>query len=211
MRTLAIDAQNPKINSRRRFISLLGAGAAALVLPLEIGASFLASGCSFASVFDQIKLWVPLGLGAVGSIVSLIPGLQGLAPIIALVQAGLGQILSDVSQYENTAGATLLSKIQAGLSDVVKNLQTFLQSVNISDPTLVAMVTGLAQIILTTIADFQQKLVTAGAPPPASPATRVARIMQRPVTIVPHARTNKQFIADFNAQLGPGHKDFQIH
>src|ERR1700686_5056500 len=159
---------------RRGFLARLSRVASALYLLGAASFSLLATGCA---VWDDIKAWIPIALEAVGAIVALIPGLSMLSPIITVITAGLSQILTDIQQYQNVAGPTLLSKIQAGLSDVVANLQNFLQSINVNDPALAAIITGLAQIILSTIAAFQQRLTAAGAPAPAVAAPRPPAVL----------------------------------
>jgi hypothetical protein len=205
-----INSQEKQIG-RRGFIARLGKAAGAIYLLSVASVTMFATGCT---VWDDIKSWIPIALEAIGSVVALIPGLSFLSPIVTVITAGLDQILSDVNQYQNSAGATLVSKIQAGLSDVVANFQAFLQSINVTDPTLVTIVTGLSQIFLSTIAAFQQELTAAGAPPPAAPATRTAMRIGRAgqqIQVVAHKRSKRQFISDWNSALTSAHKDLQIH
>lgn len=205
--------------SRRGFLTASAKGTAALSYLWTLSAASimtLISSCS--NIVNDIKNWVPVGIAAFSSIVNLLQSagvinpIEGsaIAALISIVKAGFAQVLSDISQYQSITPPPVgaLQKIKDGLEIIVTNIQTFLNTINISNNPIIALVTGLVSIILSTISAFQGQL-------PASVAARPVaefHLSGKTIVIVPIKRTRKQFISDFDAAcVSAGHPEVEIH
>jgi hypothetical protein len=200
------------MQTRREFVGHLAKGAAGLAL---VGAGGLTMvGCS---VFNQIKLWVPIGITAFGSVVNMLQSAGIINPVegstinalILTIKAAFAQILSDISQYQaiTPAPVGLLQKIKDGLEIVVTNIQTFLNTISVANNPIISLVTGLIQIILSTISAFQGQLPAAVAAHPV----RSFSVKGQVIIVTPKHRSEKQFIKDFNATcVAYGHPEGAI-
>lgn len=202
-----------KVNqSRRNFVATIGKGA--LLLPLA-STPILMSGCN---VFTDIENWVPVGISTFSSIVTLLEGAGVINPvagapisaIINTINAGFSQIIADVKAYQSITPPPVgaLAKLQTILQIVETNMQAFLASINISDNKLLLLVTGLAQIILSTIAGFINSL-------PASAGfvmQKSVRVSGQLITVTPKLRSIRGYKKDWNKVCtANGHPEMQQH
>jgi len=164
--------------NRRTFASRIGSFA---LLAFAGGFSLSLTGCS---VFTNILNWIPVGLSAIDSIVALLGPLvpPGATAILTIVKAAFADLSAAISQYNadtNPADkATLLAKIKTVLKDIADNFQSFLNALNLGNNPLVAIVIGLANIILSAIMGFMGQL-------PAVPTTKTVKVGSQTQPIVP--------------------------
>lgn len=198
--------------NRREFAGHLVKGAAGLALAGAGGLTM--GGCN---VFNAIKNWVPVGITAFTSVVNLLQSSGIINPVegsainalILTIKAAFAQILSDISQYQaiTPPPVTLLQKIKDGLEIVVTNIQTFLNTISVSNNPIISLVTGLISIILSTISAFQGQLPAAVAAQPV----RSFSVRGQVVIVTAKNRNEKQFIKDFNSACDAyGHPEAEI-
>lgn len=192
--------------TRRDFGKRTGAG----LLTLAVGSTFTLSGCN---VFTDIENWIPVGRSAFQGIVTLLTGAGLLSPPIAmlvpLILAGFDDILADVKAYRATQPppAGLLAKIEEVFNLLVGNFQSLLSQVA-ANP-IAALVIGLAQIILSTIAGFLGQLPAATS---SLQRSRTFRVGSHTVAITPQQRSIRQFKRDYNAAAAAGgHPEIELH
>ena len=173
-------------------------------------AGFVLTGCpQAASVWNDIKTWLPKGITSFEAIVTLVdPALAAVvAPIATLVNAGFAQLSADVDQYIAAPAAdkaTWLAKVQLAFGIVTQNLQAFLTAIGQSTNPLVILAVQLANILLSTIMGFIGKI----GPTPA--AIRLTAGSQT-IAVVPVVRNKAQFMAAFNAAcVAGGHPELSI-
>jgi hypothetical protein len=160
------------------------------------------SSCSASDVFTDIENWIPVGLSAFQGIVSILQGAGLVAPqavpLIAAVITGLDDVLADVKAYEAIVPppANALAKIQAALSLVVQNIQAMLAQLNVNGGTVLNVVEGLAEIILSTIAGFLNELPSTGKA--STTLSNTFRVGRDVVSYTPQVRTRGRFKKDYN-------------
>lgn len=189
--------------NRRKFVGSLASGAAAIALA---GGSLELAGCN---VWAEIQAWVPAGVAAFESVVTLVAPLAAPAinTLATTVEAGFSALAAAVNQYINAPAAskaTFKDKVLLIFSQLQGDLQAFLSAVNIdaANPIL-KIVLGLVDIIVSTITGF---LTQIGAPVPA-PTMKLASVS---ITISPVKRDRKQFVKAFNAAC-VGHQELWIY
>jgi hypothetical protein len=185
--------------TRREFGRTLGAGGLVLVTS---GGTVLIEGCNAGSVFTDIEAWIPTAEKAFAGIVSILgPFLPpGSTAIVALVNASFDTLAGVIAEYEAAPAAqkaTLIGKIEVALQAIAGNIQTFLSAFNVTGNPIVAVVIGLAQVLLAAIAGFLNAMPVTGAR---------TRVMRTTVTfggvtaqVVPKLMTRKQFVAAYDA------------
>lgn len=197
--------------SRRQFSSTLLLALSALSLP------FTMTGCG---VFDDILLWVPIGLTALQGIVIVLGPLIGPAAsaIITLIKAAFADLSGAVTAYKNDTNpadkATLPAKIRTFLGDIVTHFQDFLAALNLGNNPIVAIVIGLANVILAAVMGFMGQL-----PAPAGSATKSTTLATsyhvgaRQFTVTPKFyKRVSDFKHDYNAAAtAGGHPEISIH
>src|ERR1035437_9133292 len=150
--------------TRRMFTK--GAGTGLLVLATG-GPALFTEGCTAASVFTDIVNWAPVGKAAVQGIITLLQGAgivsPGIGLLIPVILTGFDDLLADVKIYQslNPPPAGALAKIVEIFHLIVTNFQSMLAQLQINGGPIVSVVIGLAQVILSTIAGFLQKLPAA--------------------------------------------------
>src|SRR5713226_1070264 len=133
--------------SRRNCSKLCGSA----VLFLAVGVSPFMTGCG---LFSNILAWTSVaGVAIDGIVTALGPFMPpGSAQIILAIKAFLTDLAGTVTEYENDTNpadkATLLAKIRTLLGDIATNFQAFLARINLGGNPIVAVVLGLAQVIL---------------------------------------------------------------
>jgi len=145
------------MQTRRQFGKYLGTG----VLAASIGEVTMGLSCS--SIFTNIEAYVPIGLQAFDSILTLLDPASGiaLAPIVQEVKAGFADVTAAVNAYNNAPAAdkaTLAGKVSTALQVVTNEIQQFWSDANLPDSGLATTIFGVLQIILSTIASFFPKL-----------------------------------------------------
>lgn len=179
--------------SRRNCSKLWGSA----VLFLAAGISPFATGCG---VFSDILAWTNIaGVAIDGIVTALGPFMPpGGAQIVLLIKAFLTDLAGTVTEYENDTNpidkATLLAKIRTLLDDIATNFQAFLAQINLGNNPIVAVVLGLAQVILAAIAGFLGQLPT----PTTIPLKLI--VNGKPLTVVPkYYKRVQDFKSDYNS------------
>jgi hypothetical protein len=186
--------------NRRNFVQRVGSFA---LLAIAAGSSVALVGCS---VFANIVNWIPVGLAAIESIVTLLGPLvpPGALGIIMLIKAAFADLSAALNQYNSDSNpadkATLLAKIRTLLNDIAVNFQSFLNVLNLGNNPIVAIVIGLANIILNAIAGFLGQLPAAagGGGTRVMAATMKVGAETRPITPKVYKSTG-EFKRAFNA------------
>jgi hypothetical protein len=139
------------------------------LLALAAGGGISLTGCPTAgTVFTDILKWIPTAILAVNGIVTVLGAFMppGAMVIIVLINAALNSLTGTITQYNNDTNpadkATLLAKIRTILNDIVTNFQSFLDQLNLGANPIVAIVIGLANVLLAAIAGFLGQLPVAG-------------------------------------------------
>lgn len=198
--------------TRRGFLRMTGTGA--LVLSTG-GAGVLIEGCNAGTVFQDILNWVPTAEAAFAGIVTILnPFLTpAVSAIIGMVNAAFQVVVTAVNEYEAAPAAdkaTALGKIRVALTAVSDQIQAFLSAINIPGNPLIAVVLGLAQVIISTIEGFLNKI-----PAPAGAKVHLARSSLHcsgvTVVVVPKVRTLSAFKATYNQVADTnGHPEIEL-
>lgn len=193
--------------SRREFTGHLLKGATVIAIA---GEGVLLEGCN---LYNDILNWVPVGEASLNSILSILSA-NGIAItpaaqlLVTTIEAGFTALTAAVKEYQSTTPPPVgaVAKIQTVFKDITDNFGTFLKSLNVSG-SLVAVVVGIAQVVLSTIAAFANKLPvtpTAATARTLAPATvKVAATVQ---AVVPKERKLGNYKRDFNSELSKGEK-----
>jgi hypothetical protein len=194
-----------KVN-RREFVKR--SSLTAIGIRLAIGASSLGMvGCN---VFTDIENWVPVGIAAVNSILGVLSanGVVISAPIQLAVKTlmdAFNAITAAVKEYQSASPAPVgtLAKVELAIKDVLDQFGAFLNQLNVLPNGLFAIISGLAQVVISTITAFMGELpATSTAAYARASAVRttysVGAVM---IPVVPKKRSVKQFKKDFNSTL----------
>lgn len=166
------------------------------------------TGCN---VFDDIENWIPVGEAAFEGIITLLKGAGLVDPIITglvgTILTSFNDLLAAVKAYEaiNPPPVGALAKIQAIFSLIISNFENLLGQIS-SNP-IVSTVIGLAQIILSTIAGFVNKL-------PANSSVTLSntfKVSNQTVSYIPQYRTIGAFKKAYNkVALAEGHPEIEL-
>jgi phage-related protein len=193
------------MQTRRQFGKLVGTGA------LAVGIGEVTLGLSCASLEADLEKYVPIGLSAFQTIVSLVdpPIAAAVAGVITLVKAGFADVAAAVQDYQDAPAAnkaTLLGKISTAIVAVQSELQTFWNDLNLPDGSLATTISNLLAVILSTLAAFLPSL-----PAAASSASARQANLRKVVPFTPQRRSVSQFRKAFDAVLtANGHGDLAI-
>jgi hypothetical protein len=172
--------------SRREFASVSAKG----LLAVAAVSSLMLGGC--VSLPDLINI-IAAALTSLGTLVApYLPA--GGSALLANVKAALADLSGAIQQYDAAPAsdkATLLAKVDLFLNAFTTNFQGFISQVLPGAGAIVALIEGLASLILSTIAGIRGGLPN----PPAAMRTMRIGSMQ----VVPKAMDAKQFKAAFNA------------
>lgn len=193
--------------SRRNCSKLWGSS----VLFLAAGVSPFMTGCG---IFSDILAWTSVAGVALDGIVTVLGSFMppGGAQIILAIKAFLADLAGAVTEYQNDSNpadkATLLAKIRTLLGDIATNFQNFLSQINLGNNPIIAVVLGLAQVILAAIAGFLGQLPTTGTRMLSGAVT----VNGKTVAVVPKYYKNvQQFKADYNSVcVANGHQEIEI-
>jgi hypothetical protein len=172
--------------SRRDFLTFSGAallaGAAVAAIPL--------TGCKLS--LQDLENYIPVALNAVAGIVTVLQAAgvipPGVASIINTVKVGLDDLLTAIQ--DSAPAGSIVGRIEL----VIQALQGFVA--NLSLPATVdAVVTGLVDVILSTLMAFENALT----PSPTTAAPRTFKVGARAILVRPKMRTNRAFKRDYNA------------
>jgi hypothetical protein len=147
---------------RRQFGKMTSGG----LLALAVGGSVSLTGCN---VFSDILNWIPTAVSAINGIVTVLGSFlpPGAGAIVTLIDAALASLSATITEYNNDANpadkATLLAKIRTILTDIGTNFQSFLSALNLGNNPIIAIVIGLAQVILGAIQGFLGQLPAGGS------------------------------------------------
>lgn len=195
---------------RRSTLTVVGTRLA--YLAAVSGVAIESEGCN---LWNDILNWVPVGEASLNSVLSILTsnGVVIAAPVSAIVttiEAGFTALTAAIKEYQSVTpppvGAE--AKVQAAFTALVDNFKTFLASLNVPG-SIFAIISGLAQVVLSTIAAFENQL------PKTTVATASARVSivgdsvhvgPQVVAIVPKHRTRRAYKRDFNAVLDAGVK-----
>ena len=194
--------------SRRQWIGSSAKGIGAMLLASS--ASMFIYGCN---VYDDLYNWIGIGIASLNSIVSILKA-NGIIPAETIVNAVLGAlnaVRGAIDEYKSTSPPPVgtIAKIETALKDAVDQFTAFLRSISFSSAAgLFSLIAGLVQIILSTIAGFQNRLPVIAKAANLQISSGLAIAAQTiGVQIVPKQRTVRAFKKDYNAQLdnGPSH------
>lgn len=157
--------------NRRQFLEKTGHGTlgTALLAATAGGSTFLLTGCDIEST---IKAWVPVAIASFNGVLTLLEGAAVITPgagtavalAISLIKAGLADVLAAVDEYKSAPASsktTFAQKLSIILASLRDNFGKFWSDLNLPGGSLVTLVTGFAQIILSAIGGFLQQLPSA--------------------------------------------------
>jgi hypothetical protein len=178
-----------------------------------LGVTGMAVSCN-SNVFTNIANWIPVAEAAISSILAVLTSNNILiAPavqtIVNAVFAGLAALLAAIKEYQSTTPPPVgtLAKIEAIFHDIVDNFSTFLKSLNLPNMGLFNVISGIVQVVLSTIAAFINQLTQPAAGRYHKVIGDTVSIGNRSIAIVPKARNNGQFRHDVNSNLDAGKAD----
>jgi hypothetical protein len=187
--------------NRREFAGHLARGAAVLALAAS---TIEMSGCS---VFTDLKDWIPVGEAAVNSILATlsannIPVSATAQALVNDVEAAFNAVSAAITEYQSTNPAPVgaLAKVQAALKAVTDQLTAFLANLQLPGGGIVTLIVGLANIVFSTIAAFENQI-------PASPSSLTLssanhyQLAGVQYTVVSKMRTKREFKKSWNSQL----------
>ena len=190
---------------RRSFLS-------AVVAIAALGPTVLLTGCS---ALTDLLNWIPVGLQAISSILSLLSGAgvvvgPAISTIIGLIQVGLTDLRLAIVEYQSTvpppAGA--LAKIDTFLADLVSNIGNGLGQLPTGLASIITLVVGLFELVLSTIEGFLMQIPAAAAgalPKTDAVFKRGMTVNGAAVSIGPRKNlTRRAFIRDYNRLVNAG-------
>jgi len=196
--------------NRRYFVSSLTKFA---LLITAFGSALFTAGCN---VFNEILTWIPVGEASLDSILAVLanngvvisPAIQ---KIVSLIEAGFAALTAAIKEYQSASPAPVgaLAKVQEAFKDIVDNFNSFLQSLSISSG-LLAIITGLAKVVLSTIAAFVNRLPSTPAKAHTMTAASSVKIGNTSVAIEPKFRSKAAFRNDFNGELKAAPADVKV-
>lgn len=165
------------------------------------------------NVFSDILAWVPIGIAAVNGIVTVLGAFMppGATAVIALVKAAFADLTATITQYQQDTNpadkATWEAKIATILNDIAANFQSFLNSLNLGNNPIEAIVIGLANVFLAAIAGFLGQL-----PSTSKTLAMTARVGTKSFTVVPKFyKKASDFKKDWNAVCSAdGHPEIEL-
>jgi hypothetical protein len=171
---------------RRSFFT---GGARYVALFFALGSSMLVTGCSAVT---DLENWVPIALAAVAMITKLLGPIipAPVAVIVAAINIGFSDLLTAIQNYK--AGTGVLSDISNAITDIEASFANFFAALNVPSA-LLATIEGLAQLIMSTIQWFANKISP-------SSTTTSAVIMGTKITYAPVKRSTATFKNDWNSE-----------
>lgn len=168
------------------------------------------TGCFLSSLYADILKYVPVGLAAFSSVVSILasdgiignPIAAAIAAIVALVNKGFADLQTAVNAYEaapSSQKTTELMSVSTALSTAEAYIQQFWANLTIPDPQEASLIQGLLGIIVSTLLGFATQLPAVSAA--TSPALAMRASLARTIVVTPKKRSVAQFRHDFNALL----------
>jgi hypothetical protein len=199
------------ILTRRQFQAQVAKGVAGLwvVRVARTGAAITGvifqAACGFVS---DLENWIPVAIASMNSIKLILstngfPLSANLTAIFNDIIASLNAVKAAAVEYSSITPPPVgaLQKLQDAIKAVTDQLGTFLQQLNLPGGNIVTLIVGLAQIIISTIMAFANKL------PPAPAGAKVFRLSDSyrvssvQFSVSPHERSRRQFRGDWNTQL----------
>lgn len=188
--------------TRREFGKSVGKAAVVVSLGTNV---LMLDGCNVA---QDIINWEPVAAGALSGIISILTanGISINPPVtlaLTAVKAALADMVAAAQEYEATTPPPVgaLAKLETALQDVVDNFGSFLSNLNLPGGNIYNLVTGLAQIILGTIAGFLNQLPAAAAAK-VSIAFSSFKVNGTVVSVKPVSHPTKRgFKKSWNAEL----------
>lgn len=195
---------------RREFNKRLGS---ILLLALAGGSWLFTAACN---VFVDLLNWVPVGEAALNSILSILstngvvlnPAVQA---AISLINAGFTALTAAVKEYQSTTPAPVgaLAKIETALHDIVDNFSTFLSSLSVSSG-LLNIITRLAEVVLSTIAAFTNRLPASMSLKGVRDKMAAVRVGGKLLNVAPQERSRRKFKHDWNGTLKAAPSDVKV-
>lgn len=222
-RYIRTDQTDLKALTRRAFLKVGAFAVASARLAPALLLAGLGVGCN---VFQDIESWVPTGIDAFNAVLNLLEGSgvitvaagSPIAAVVGVIFAAFNQLKTDAQQYlaTNPPPVGALAKVLDVLQNIGTNFQSFLTAININDPKLSALVTGMVQIILGVVSGFENQLPqTAPTTAKRIPArlTMGSGAAAKVITITP---VNKPSKAEFRKQWNTlvtsgGHPELKLH
>jgi hypothetical protein len=163
--------------------------------------------------------WIPVGLAAVDSIITLLGPLvpPGAIAIITLVKAAFADLSAAITQYNNDTNPadkdSLLAKIKTILKDIADNFQSFLNALNLARNPIVNIVLGLANIFIAAIMGFLGQLPVTKTPTAKDTSlVKSVKVGGQSIQVVPKFYKNvAEFKSDWNqTAMSKGHPEAEI-
>jgi hypothetical protein len=177
--------------NRRTFVGHLSAAAAIAFAGVSL------EGCSLES---EILAWIPAGEAAVNSILGVLSANGVAVPAavnatVQMIEAGFTALTTAVKNYEATTppptGA--IASIEAALASVSSAFNQFVSGISPTAGKILTLVVDLGDVVLSTIAGFQNSLGTG--------TVAVSLTNSRGTAVVALKRSKRQFRHDWNARL----------
>lgn len=184
---------------------------------IAIFSSVLMAGCN---VMQDIVNWIPVGIGSVNALLNLLSAAgivlgPGVTLTIGLIQAGFADLQNAILEYQATTPppAGTLAKIDTFLSDLVSNWQNVVNQLPPLTGSLVSLVAGLIELVISTIQGFIN-----GLPPATSAQLVKTKRAFRPnmpfqgqtITLIAVKRSRRQYVREWNKLVGE-HKEARLH
>lgn len=179
-------------------------------LVMALSACLVVSGCSFTSTMSKLGEYLPTGISALNTVLSLLAAggvISGSAATTvgndgSIASAALADIVSGVQAYNGAPAADKATKLQAVVTALnaaqatLSKLEADVHAPNQADQ---LMVNGLLGVIITSLSAFEVNLA-----PASVSAMKVSRASAAPASL-------KQFKQQFNAILVKGgHAERQL-
>jgi hypothetical protein len=186
-----------------------------MAIVLAAGIPTFMTGCG---IFSDILAWTNVAGVAFDGIVRALGAFLPPGGLVAInaIKIFLQDLAGAVTEYQNDTNpadkATLLEKIRTLLGDIAANFQTFLSQLNLGNNPIVAVVLGLAQVILAAIGGFLGQLPAPTTPIVQAKIAAVSVPGYPPLTVTPkYYKRVQDFKSDYNAVcISYGHTEWEI-
>jgi hypothetical protein len=173
---------------------------------MALCAGFFSWGCN---AIADLQAYIPVGINALNGVVIVLQAAGIAVPALTPILALFSTLLAAISEYNNapaTDKVTLKQKLSLVLRDIIDQIGAFFADLNIPGGSLLALITGLISVILSTLAGFATQL-----PAPVAPA-RLAMVSRQSVTVTPEIISLKTFKKRWNAlALQYQHPEIVLH
>jgi hypothetical protein len=182
--------------SRRQFCGHLTGGAILAVAGVgEIGWMYA---CNKVDVWHEVEAWVPMGIDAFDSIITLVDPIMSpaITTIALLVKSGFTSLSSAIDSYLAAPPAdkvTWQQRVKLILSGLGADMQSFLTAIGQTGNPIINLVVLLVQVVVNAVSGFVNAI---GGTPAAFP--KKFTMGAHSIRVVPTLQDRDQFIVSFN-------------